>query len=160
MSLRRKFYGAFGLIAVLAIGLAVYGAHALNATGDLVVRLYDEPLVGVSYARAASATPERGARLDGSGSCCWARLSSTNGVMSLRRMQTDIDEDLGIVRERVHDPAIGAALDRAERADRRLGSRAAIRFSRRRRPASPRCRCRDAVERQQRDRGRLAGRLD
>jgi len=115
MSLRRKFYGAFGLIAILAIGLAVYGAHALSATGDLVARLYDEPLVGVSYARAASATlnEARGLMdrilLLGPG-------PSANEVTSLRHMQSDIDEDFGIVRARVHDPAVGAALARADRA--------------------------------------------
>jgi diguanylate cyclase (GGDEF)-like protein len=115
MSLRRKFYGAFGLIAILAIGLAVYGAHALSATGDLVARLYDEPLVGVSYARAASATLNEARGLMDR-TLLLGPSSSANEVMSLRRMESDIDEDFGIVRARVHDPAVGTALGRAGRA--------------------------------------------
>src|SRR5271156_6627364 len=110
MSLRRKFYGAFGLIAILAIGLAIYGALALSATGDLVVRLYDEPLIGVSYARAASAAFNQ-ARGTMDRNLLLGPAKSPNALESLRRIQGDVGVDLGIVRERVHDPAVTAALD-------------------------------------------------
>jgi diguanylate cyclase (GGDEF)-like protein len=113
MSLRRKFYILFGLIAGLAVGLAAYGVVASGNTGDLVVRLYDEPLVGVNYARAASATlnQARGAMqrdlLLGPG------LPSTD-IAPLRGMEADIADDLRIVRQREHDAAIVAALDHAQ----------------------------------------------
>jgi hypothetical protein len=35
----KKFWIAFGLIASLSIGLAIYGAGALSNMGDLIVRL-------------------------------------------------------------------------------------------------------------------------
>ena len=86
MSLRVKFWIGFALIAGLAVSLAGYGAGALSRTGDLIVRLYDEPLVGVNYARAASATLSDARRLMdqslpvGSG-------QSAAAIGSLRRMR-------------------------------------------------------------------------
>jgi hypothetical protein len=56
MSLCKKFYISFGLIACLAIGLAACGLIASSVTGNMVVRLVDEPVMAVNYARAASAT--------------------------------------------------------------------------------------------------------
>ena len=54
MSLRFKLYVAFSLIAGLAVALGCYGMRSLSITGDLAIRLYDEPLIAVSYARAAT----------------------------------------------------------------------------------------------------------
>jgi diguanylate cyclase (GGDEF)-like protein len=113
VSLRGKFCVAFSLIAVLAMGLAAYGVHALNATSDLIVRLYDQPLMGVNYARAASATlhearglMDRGVLLDPDQAFDIAR--------SLGRIETEIIADLRIVRRRVPGEDIASALDRAE----------------------------------------------
>lgn len=113
MSLRVKFWIGFALIAGLAVSLAGYGAGALSRTGDLIVRLYDEPLVGVNYARAASATLSDARRLMdqslpvGSG-------QSAAAIGSLRRMESEIAEDLRIVRQRMNDAAVIGALDSAE----------------------------------------------
>ena len=113
MSLRVKFWIGFALIAGLAVSLAGYGAGALSRTGDLIVRLYDEPLVGVNYARAASATLSDARRLMdqslpvGSG-------QSAAAIGSLRRMKSEIAEDLRIVRQRMNDAAVIGALDSAE----------------------------------------------
>jgi diguanylate cyclase (GGDEF)-like protein len=115
MSLRGRFYLGFSLIALLAVGVAAYGVHALSATVDLIVRLYDEPLMGVNYARAASATLNEAHRLMDR-SLLVTPDPASNVVASLRKMQTDIAEDLQIVRQRVHDDVVTSALDRAEKA--------------------------------------------
>jgi diguanylate cyclase (GGDEF)-like protein len=113
MSLRGKFCAALGFIAMLAIGLAAYGVHALNATGDLLARLYDEPLVGVNYAHAAVATLNEARGLMARGQLLDpGQLPKV--VASLRREQADIAEDLSVVRQRVHAESIGYALNHAE----------------------------------------------
>ncbi len=113
MSLRAKFCVAFGLIALLTAALAAYGLHALVATSSLVARLYDEPLMGVNYARAAATSLSEARGLMGR-TLLLGPDRSAPAVASLRQMQTDIAADLRIVRERVHDPDVTKALDRAE----------------------------------------------
>jgi diguanylate cyclase (GGDEF)-like protein len=112
MSLRFKFYVAFSLIASLAIALGCYGIRSLNATGDLVVRLYDEPLIGVSYARAASAglTEARGLM---NRALLLQQGRSPDAAAALGKSETDISEDLEIVRRRIQDPAVASVLGHA-----------------------------------------------
>ena len=73
----------------------------------------------MSYARAASATLNEARGLMDRGLLLGAGRSA-GAVVSLRRMEADIAEDLGIVRQRMHDADIAAALDRAQSVDRRL----------------------------------------
>jgi diguanylate cyclase (GGDEF)-like protein len=115
MSLRGKFWIGFGLIALLATGLSIYGERALGTTAELIVRLYDEPLMGVNYARAASAA------LDQAGDLMNQPLSLEPGSLanvaaSLRHLQGDIVDDLRVVRQRVHDPGVAGAADRVDAA--------------------------------------------
>ena len=93
MSLGKKLWIAFGLIAGLSIGLAIYGASALSKMGDQIVRLYDESLIGVNYARAAAAAFSDARRLMDQ---CLALGPSRppEAVKSLRRAEFDIAEDL------------------------------------------------------------------
>jgi methyl-accepting chemotaxis protein len=53
MSIRYKMFGAFSIVIMLACGIAFFGIRGISGAGDLVVRLYDGPLIGISYARAA-----------------------------------------------------------------------------------------------------------
>jgi methyl-accepting chemotaxis protein len=55
MSIRSKLFLAFSIVLALAIGVASYGVKAISEAESLVVRLYDEPFMAVSYARAAQA---------------------------------------------------------------------------------------------------------
>ena len=113
VSLWQKLFAAFSLITVLAIGLAAYGVHALSATSNLIARLYDEPLMGVNYARAASATMnEARGVMDRALSLRTNQSSDVAG--SPRAMEIEIAADLDIVRRRVHDEHVTVALDRAE----------------------------------------------
>jgi hypothetical protein len=115
MSLGKKLWTAFGLIASLSIGLAIYGAGALNKMGDLIVRLYDEQLMGVNYARAAAATFSEACRLMDQ-SLALGPGRSQDAIQTLQRASVDIAEDLGVVGQRVHDVEVTSALDKAEKA--------------------------------------------
>ena len=55
MSIRYKFFCAFSVVIALACGLAFYGMRGISTSGDLVVRLYDGPLMGINHARSAHA---------------------------------------------------------------------------------------------------------
>ncbi len=55
MSIRYKFFCAFSVVIALACGLAFYGMRSISTSGDLVVRLYDGPLMGINHARSAHA---------------------------------------------------------------------------------------------------------
>ena len=56
MSIRYKIFGVFSIVIVLACGLAYYGIRGISTSGDLVVRLYDGPLMGINHARSAHAS--------------------------------------------------------------------------------------------------------
>src|SRR3954454_16417657 len=115
MNIRAKFGLASTLIAVLVICLAAFGVHALSAANGLIIRIYEQPLMGVSYGRAATATfaEARAAAMQG-------RLQGPSASMAvaaaLDRMEKDIAGDLRIVRERIQDPDVAGALGRAEAA--------------------------------------------
>jgi methyl-accepting chemotaxis protein len=55
MSIRNKILGAFSVVVLLACAIAFYGIRAISDSGDLVVRLYDGPLMGINHARSAHA---------------------------------------------------------------------------------------------------------
>jgi diguanylate cyclase (GGDEF)-like protein len=111
MSIRTKFFLAFSVLAALACSLAFSGYRGIAASGDLVVRLYDGPLMGINHARSAHA------RLNE------ARLLVTRNlgdglpnetVIKFQALLTEITEDLKIVRERVENADVTAALTKAQ----------------------------------------------
>src|ERR1700724_2013227 len=53
MSIRYKFFCAFSVVIAFACGLAFYGMRGISTSGDLVVRLYDGPLMGINHSRSA-----------------------------------------------------------------------------------------------------------
>src|SRR6267154_6515756 len=55
MSIRYKFFLAFSALVVLACSVAFSGFRGIAGLGDLVVRLYDGPLMGINHARSAHA---------------------------------------------------------------------------------------------------------
>jgi diguanylate cyclase (GGDEF)-like protein len=111
MSIRYKFFGAFSIVVALAIGLACYGFRYTSTTGDLVVHLYDGPLMGINHARSAHA------RLNEAGLILNRGLTqepSKQTVARFEKLLGDIAGDLNIVRERVKSHNVIAALERAE----------------------------------------------
>ena len=55
MSIRLRILAVLSVMLALACGLAVYGIRGITSSGDLVVRLYDGPLMGINHARSAHA---------------------------------------------------------------------------------------------------------
>jgi diguanylate cyclase (GGDEF)-like protein len=111
MSIRNRFFLAFSVLATLACSLAFSGYLGIAASGDLVVRLYDGPLMGINHARSAHATLNE------------ARLLMTPGLgggvqsetaIKFRALLTEMTEDLKIVRERVKNAEVMATLAKAE----------------------------------------------
>lgn len=111
MSIRYKFFGAFSIVIALACGLAFYGIRSIATTGDLVVRLYDGPLMGINHARSAHAALNEARLLVQWG---LSEEAPKETVAKFEKLLTDIAEDLKIVRERIKNKDVRAALERAE----------------------------------------------
>ena len=114
MSLGKRLWTAFGLIASLSIGLAIYGTVALSKMGDVIVCLYDEQLMGVNYARAAATSFSEARRLMDQ-SLALGSGRPQDASKSLRQASIDIAEDLWIVRQRAHDVEVISVLGKAEK---------------------------------------------
>ncbi len=99
MSIRSKLFLAFTVVLSLAVSIAAYGVHAIANAENLVVQLYDQPFMAVSYARAAQskfsdarAAMERGMRDN--------TVGSNDAVLTA---VDDVVQDLAIVGERTTD---------------------------------------------------------
>jgi methyl-accepting chemotaxis protein len=113
MSIRYKFFCAFSIVIALACGLAFYGMRSIAASGDLVVRLYDGPLMAINHARSAHAALNE-ARL-----LMQANLRDgavKEQVAKFEKLVAGIADDLKVVRERVKTKDVTAALERTEAA--------------------------------------------
>ena len=111
MSIRYKIFGAFSVVVLLACGIAFYGIRGISGTGDLVVRLYDGPLMGINHARSAHAALND-ARLIHQQSL--SKGVSSGAVAKFEKLVGTIIEDLNVVRDRIHSQSVGAAREKAE----------------------------------------------
>jgi methyl-accepting chemotaxis protein len=110
MSIRYKLFGIFCIVIGLTCGLAFYGIRGISSSGDMVVRLYDGPLMGINYARSALASMNEARLL--------VHRSQNEGapkemLVKLQKLIAGISDDLKVVRERVDSKDVTAALDRA-----------------------------------------------
>ncbi|MBR0684395.1 methyl-accepting chemotaxis protein [Bradyrhizobium manausense] len=111
MSIRYKIFGAFSVVILLACSLAYYGVRGISSSGDLVVRLYDGPLMGINHARSAHAALNE-ARLIMQRSLIGG--ASKEAVAKFEKLIGMIFEDLNIVRDRVRNTNVAAARERAD----------------------------------------------
>ena len=111
MSIRYKIFGAFSVVILLACGLAFYGIRGISTSGDLVVRLYDGPLMGINHARSAHAGLNE-ARLIMQRSLIGGATSEA--VARFEKLIRNIGEDLSVVRERVQSANVKIAREKAE----------------------------------------------
>jgi methyl-accepting chemotaxis protein len=112
MSIRYKLFGIFCIVIGLTSGLAFYGIRCISSSGDMVVRLYDGPLMGINYARSALASMNE-ARLLVHRS---QHEGANDGMLGrLEKLIASISDDLKIVRERVDSKDVTAPLDRAKK---------------------------------------------
>jgi methyl-accepting chemotaxis protein len=115
MSIRLKFFCAFSVVIALACGLAFYGMRGISASGDLVVRLYDGPLMAINHARSAHAELNE-ARLLMQRSLSEGAAEATTA--KFEKLLAAVMDDLKVVRERVKSNDVTTALARAETAIR------------------------------------------
>ncbi len=111
MSIRYKFFLAFSVLVVLACSVAFSGFRGIAGSGDLAVRLYDGALMGINHARSAHAALNEARRL--------IPPSLADGVpaetvIAFRALLNEIVGDLKIVRERIDNDDVAAALAGAE----------------------------------------------
>ena len=111
MSIRYKFFLAFSVLVVLACSVAFSGFRGIAGSGDLAARLYDGPLMGINHARSAHAALNEARRL--------IPPSLADGVpaetvIAFRALLNEIVGDLKIVRERIDNDDVAAALAGAE----------------------------------------------
>jgi methyl-accepting chemotaxis protein len=111
MSIRYKFFCAFSVVIALACGLAFYGMRSIAASGDLVVRLYDGPLMGINHARSAHAALNAARVLMQAGLHDGAAKET---VTKIEKLVAGIADDLKVVRDRVKTKDVTAALERTE----------------------------------------------
>jgi methyl-accepting chemotaxis protein len=111
MSIRYKIFGVFSILIVLACGLAFYGIRGISTSGDLVVRLYDGPLMGINHARSAHASLNEARLMMQRGLIEGAPVAT---VARFEKLIGSIFEDLNVVRERVQSPNAKASREQAE----------------------------------------------
>ena len=115
MSIRIKLLGVLGLILALACGLAFYGVRSISATGNLVVQLYDGPLMGINHARAAHAELNE-ARLV----LLQAQTMevSNEAAATFEKLVKGVFENLGVVHDRIQSIKVRPLQEKAERSVR------------------------------------------
>jgi methyl-accepting chemotaxis protein len=111
MSIRYKIFGAFSVVILLACGLAFYGIRGISDSGDLVVRLFDGPLMGINHARSAHAAVNEARLLMYRSS---VEGSSKDTVAKFEKLAKGAGEDLAVVRDRVPSPNVSKAREKAE----------------------------------------------
>src|SRR4051812_11637532 len=111
MSIRYKIFAAFSLVIFLACGLAFYGIRAISSSGNLVVRLYDGPLMGINHARSAHAGLVE-ARLIAQRSLLEGEEAADAG--KFEKLVGKALEDMNIVRDRVQSPTVSPSREKAE----------------------------------------------
>ena len=111
MSIHLRVVAVLSLMLALACGLAFYGVRGITQAGDLAIRLYDGPLMGINHARSAHAAFNE-ARLvlhqaESSG-------SSNAVVGKFEALIGGINGDLAVVRERIPAANVNDARVKAE----------------------------------------------
>jgi len=103
MSIRLKLLFAFSVVLALAVAVAINAVYAISGAGELVVRLYDNPFMAVSYARSAQSrfSDARRALERALLSKDAARESSETAFTVAMK---DVMEDLTIVKRRLSHP--------------------------------------------------------
>jgi methyl-accepting chemotaxis protein len=111
MSIRLRILAVLSVMLVLACGLAFYGIRSISSAGDLVVRLYDGPLMGINHARAAHAALNEARLILQQGQSVGA---SDEALAKFEKLVKGIFEDLGVVRERIQAANVNSIREQAE----------------------------------------------
>jgi methyl-accepting chemotaxis protein len=111
MSIRLRILAVLSVMLVLACGLAFYGIRSITSAGDLVVRLYDGPLMGINHARSAHAELNEARLILQQGQSVGA---SSEALAKFEKLVRGIFEDLGVVRDRIQAANVNSIREQAE----------------------------------------------
>jgi methyl-accepting chemotaxis protein len=111
MSIRLRILAVLSVMLVLACGLAFYGIRSITSAGDLVVRLYDGPLMGINHARSAHAELNEARLILQQGQSIGA---SSEALAKFEKLVRGIFEDLGVVRDRIQAANVNSIREQAE----------------------------------------------
>src|SRR5262249_5177391 len=124
MSILYKLLLAFGLVILFAAGLSAYSMLAITNTSDLVVSMYDGPLMGINHARSAHAKLTKATGLV-QRAIQLREFASTKTAKEIDDEVASALADLKIVRERVTGDAVVKAIGQVEAAARAWSQAAA-----------------------------------
>src|SRR5215470_12635890 len=111
MSIRLRILAVLSVMLALACGLAFYAILAIDSAGQLVVRLYDGPLMGINHARAAHAALNEARLILQQGQSVGA---STGSLAKFEKLASAISEDLTVVRDRIQTANVNTVREKAE----------------------------------------------
>src|SRR5260364_30871 len=110
MSIRLRILAVLSIMLTLACGLALYGLRGITSAGDLVVRLYDGPLMAINHARSVHAELNAALLILNRAETVGTSKSSADRFEKLVKAMS---EDLDIVRERVKSSSVDSAREQA-----------------------------------------------
>ena len=110
MSIRMKLLAGFLLVVLMAVGQGLYAISSMNSAGGIVVRMYDEPLMAISFARSAQTRFSEASRLMNNAISLSQNLGSAEEVEAISRAYSGFKEDLEVVEERLRSDDIAARL--------------------------------------------------
>ena len=117
-TLRGGIWLAFAAVSLITVSLGAYSRYGIDQAEKLVEVTYDESLMAISYARAASADLS-------SMRASYARRALTSGAQALNNLDADIalmdkslNDDLAIAAQRSQSPRAADAAQKAIRAAR------------------------------------------
>jgi methyl-accepting chemotaxis protein len=113
MSIRIKLLLAFSVVLALATGVATYGIHAISEAGGLVVRLYDQPFMAVSHARAAQAEFNK-ARAAMKRGLSLQQAAPESNTAILEASVNEVMEELKVVKQRTAEAGPAGRVAKAE----------------------------------------------
>ncbi len=111
MSIRLKLFGGFLLLVVLACGQGLYSMRGLQGTGTLVTEMYDRPLMGISFARAAQTNFAESSRLLSRAISLSQDFGSEADRAPIEASFGSFLDDLAVAEERLSDPATRALIE-------------------------------------------------
>jgi methyl-accepting chemotaxis protein len=112
MSIRYKLLAAFGVVVLLAAGVALYGNRIVSHSSTLVVQLYDGPFMAVSHARGAQVDFAQ-ARRAAEQALSTGDFASAASSAEIEKAMQQFRSDMAIVRERLPKDVAGTQVDKA-----------------------------------------------
>jgi methyl-accepting chemotaxis protein len=113
MSIRVKLLLGFGILVALSIGLAIFAVRNVTEVGQMVVTVYDQPLMSINHARSAESSFHQ-AQVKLAQDVARPEQIGQAAAERLKAALADVDADLVVVAERSSNPGLAAILARVK----------------------------------------------